>query len=137
MAKTAVKKSVCGSCGIAVRKGALFCFSCGEPVSKKPAVEINDTVQYNGRVVEDADPTVPLPAEPIQIEKTAEPEPDVVDSTNLRSAASIRRGAKAFNRKPVEVVWVERERSPTVFIIVSIVLVVFTAVLLALAIYLK
>ncbi len=140
MAETVVEKSVCGSCGASVRDSSLFCYSCGESVSVAQGVEISKPTQNNGRIVEKLDSIAlddPIIAEePIADEKSAEPEPEADDRTKLRSAASMRRRAKAYNRKPVEVVWVERER-PSAFVVVSIVLVVFAAVLLALAMYLK
>ena len=140
MAETVVEKSVCGSCGVSVRDSSSFCYSCGESVSVPHDLENSDPTQNNGRVVEKSDSIAlddPIIAEePIADEKSAEPEPEADDKTRLRSAASMRRRAKAYYRKPVEVVWVERER-PSAFIVVSIVLVVFAAVLLALAMYLK
>jgi preprotein translocase subunit SecE len=49
----------------------------------------------------------------------------------------LRRRTKSFKRKPVEVVWVERGDSATMFIIVSAALTLFALLLLFLAFYLR
>ncbi len=95
----------------------------------------------NGRPVQESDPAgladPIIVEEPIAEEEPAETEPVGEERAKLRSAASLRRRARTFERKPLEVVWVERENPSMVFIIVSLMLVVFAAVLLALALYLR
>ena len=127
MSEVAVKKSVCDACGASVREGSTFCYSCGKPVpaeKKTETVTESPTVSKNG-----------LPADSFDAPIVTEG-PLAEDKPKMRSAASMRRGVKAYNRKPVEVVWVERE-GPGSFLIVSIVLVILTSILLALALYLK
>ena len=145
MAGTVVEKAVCDSCGVAVREASSFCYNCGVTVSagqgSSPVNTESQIVANNGRAFEQPSAIIldaPKIAEnPTEEAKPAVVESTVVDNTKLRSAASLRRNVKAYNRKPVEIVWAERESSPKAFIIVSILLVVFTAVLLALALYLK
>ncbi len=145
MAGTVVKKEVCRSCGVEVRETSSFCYACGETIlaAVEPDIVSADTQILSGNGSLDQE------AQPIEIEVTQasdEPAAEVIsgkalqaneDNTKIRSAASFRRKAKAYNRKPVEIAWVQRERSPKAFVIVSIVLTVFAAVLLALALYLK
>lgn len=145
MAGTVVKKEVCRSCGVEVRETSSFCYSCGEPVlaRQEPDVIPADTqiVSGNGRLVQES-PSIEIdPPQVSEVPAAGEISADTFraseNKTKIRSAASLRRKAKAYNRKPVEIAWVQRERSPTAFIVVSIALIIFAAVLLALALYLK
>lgn len=145
MAGTVVKKEVCRSCGVEVRETSSFCYACGETILAETEPDIvrvdMQILSGNGSLDREA-PSIEIEATQVSEEPAAE----VIsgnalqaneDKTKIRSAASFRRKAKAYNRKPVEIAWVQREGSPRAFIIVSIVLIVFAAVLLALALYLK
>lgn len=144
-AGTVAEKAVCESCGAGVRDASSFCYNCGESIPATPGSVISGmsalAASINGLTTEKApssDIDVLVSAdEPIEGKIVADTEPLIDERTNVQSAASLRRRAKAYNRKPVEIVWVERQGSSTAFIVVSIVLVVFTAVLLAFAMYLK
>ncbi|MGI8410017.1 MAG: hypothetical protein ACR2M8_09090, partial [Pyrinomonadaceae bacterium] len=57
--------------------------------------------------------------------------------TKLESVSALQSRTKSFKRKPVEVVWVERGDSATMFIIVSAALTLFALLLLFLAFYLR
>ena len=164
MAENVIEKAACTSCGTEVREGSSFCYSCGEPVSGKPLKAKSKRSRKgskNGRSVKETNRLAEEPekaivqetqvdeqpvenhAEPIAVEepviedKHALAESVVEDSSRLRSAASMRRRTRTFERKPVEIMWVEREKPSLTFIIVSLIIVGFAAVLLALALYLK
>ena len=132
MADVALRKSTCGSCGIELREGSMFCYGCGEPIStsEKPNIDVQTSIDSNNGQVAGSSDTARLDAPLIANEPLAP------EKLEMRSAASMRRGAKAYNRKPVEVVWVRRE-TPGLFVVVSIVLVILVAILLSLALYLK
>ena len=143
MAGTVVKKEVCRSCGVDVRETSSFCYACGESVLEAPEPDIlaAEIASGNGRLAQEAPPAEieapQISGEPADGEISGDALIVDENKKEIRSAASVRRKAKAYNRKPVEIAWVQRERSPTAFIIVSIMLIIFAAVLLALALYLK
>jgi hypothetical protein len=165
MAENVIEKVACTSCGTEVREGSSFCYSCGEPVSGKPtkakskrsrkgskngrpvketnrldAEEPQQAIEQETQLVEQPAETLAEPIaveEPVIEDKPAVEESVVEDRPKLRSAASMRRRTRTFERKPVEVMWVEREKPSWVFIIVSLVIVGFAVMLLALALYLK
>ena len=165
MAENIIEKVACTSCGTEVREGSSFCYSCGEPVSGKPlkakskrsrkgsrngrpvketnrldAEEPEQTIEPETQLVEQPAETLAEPIaveEPVIEDKPGVTELAVEDSPKLRSAASMRQRTRTFERKPVEVMWVEREKPSWVFIIVSLVIVGFAVMLLALALYLK
>ncbi len=136
MAETVTKKAICGSCGAAVRERSAFCYNCGESVQKRSDISLPvPSETKNGRQVEE------VSRAKTEVRETAQDPPDVLrdgdGNPKLRSAASIRSKTKAYNRKPVEVVWAEPDKPPPAYIIASIVLVVFTVVMLVLAWFLK
>jgi hypothetical protein len=105
--KTAVEKAVCEKCGADVRDESLFCYNCGGSITK-----VAVTAVEHGP-------------------KEMTPRPP------LKSAASLRKHRRAFNRQPVEVSWVPRDGSPVVFVAATLVLTVAALVLLLLAFYLR
>lgn len=139
-------KSICGACGFKVRKRSVFCYNCGESIPGKSAEPIDQIISENGNSpkidsLEDSRGVKVAKSEAESLEADANQTPVAVvrpyDKTRLRSAASMRRKVEVFNRKPVEVTWVERERSSTAYIIVSILLAVISGTLLIIAFYLK
>lgn len=112
MSETVVEIAACSACGADVRGESVFCYNCGERVLEGPPV--NETV-------------------PEDVEVVREP----VTRPPLRSAASLRKERRAFNRQPVEVSWEQRDGSPIAFVIATIVLVTGALVLLVLALYLR
>ena len=115
MAETLAEISVCDSCGVDVRDESLYCYNCGERVrAEDKAVEKNDH----------------QPETEVAVAKAPERPP-------LRSAASLRKQRRAYNRQPVEVSWEQPNGSPVGFIITTVVLAVGALVLLVLALYLR
>jgi len=112
MSETVLQTAVCEACGAEVRDESLFCYNCGERVSRK----------VSG--------TEPLDEKPEALVQPGSRPP-------LRSAASLRKQRRAFNRQPIEVSWEQRTGSPAGFVITTIVLVIGALILLILALYLR
>ena len=114
MVETAVEIARCGACGADIRDESLFCYNCGAAVTKAVvAHEIPAEVNSH--------PAVTKPG----------------SRPPLRSAASMRKQRRAFNRQPVKVSWEQPEGSPKAYIITTIALVLGAAALLVLALYLR
>lgn len=160
MAKTIVKKEICDACGAEVRPGSLFCYNCGGAVAEEaPAVtkkadklvsdgwlkadlsENNDFKTTKLKPAEIADKPIEKPTVGELLEKIEDnPAEKTVSRTDakMNSAASLRRKAKSFQRKKVEIVWEEPENAPNKwFPIVAIGLILFVAFIFYLAMYLK
>jgi uncharacterized Zn finger protein (UPF0148 family) len=168
MAKILVERNICDACGADVRPGSLFCYNCGGAVGEvltEAATNNNnskdDGARFQSNLAENSDlKTTRLKKETVEgfdsesiakpIEKPAaaelsektEAQPLEKSSFNedakLKSAASLRRKAKNFQRKTVEIVWEEPENAPNkLFPIVAIVLILFVAAIFYLAMYLK
>ena len=111
MPETVLITEACNACGSEVRDESLFCYNCGERVrDSEPAAEVI------------------TPADKV--------EPHVESRPPLRSAASLRKQRRAYNRQPVEITWERPNRAPIGFIITTIVLAAGALVLLLLALYL-
>lgn len=151
MAETLVENRVCESCGAEVRAGSLFCYNCGQAVASElanPATNNKKFKTVREALVEDkiADghdlKTAPLENEKIEQAKTAAetpiPKPSIQEDAKLKSAANLRRKAKTFQRKTVEVVWEVPESGPNKwFPIVALLLTLFAVLIFYLAMYLK
>lgn len=110
MPETVLTTEACNACGSEVRDESLFCYNCGKRVrGDEPVPETKTAVEKIDS------PTVRPP---------------------LRSAASLRKQRRAYNRQPVEIIWERPSRAPVGFIITTIVLVSGALVLLLLALYL-
>lgn len=114
MAEMVVEKAVCQTCGVEVREESLFCYNCGKSVSD------------DGPVAD---------AAPIEPSETEIVRPG--SRPPLRSAASLRKQRRAYNRQPVEVTWEPHDGSPGAFVIVTLLLTGAAFVLLLLALYLR
>lgn len=132
MAEATVKNRTCQACGADVRPNALFCYHCGGSLA--PAADI-DLANKNG-----GQPEVRTRA--VIIKKTADnPIPNpllTAEEPNLKSAAAMRRKSKRLQPKRFEIIWQEHENAPNVwFVLAAILLTLFAAGILYLAIYLK
>ena len=151
MTETLVENRDCGACGADVRKGALFCYNCGGsvapeiPVSQNHepvgAIPIRETI-----VVESIKESTPeIENHPVSDAADAETvdapvkKTDIHEEAKLKSAASLRRKAKTFQKKKVEeIVWTGHENAPNGwFILVAVVLTLFAAAVFWAAISLK
>ena len=110
MAETVVEKAACAKCDAEIRDESLFCYNCGSAVA--PVAEPTAEPETNGPLVETKRPA-------------------------LRSAASLRKQRRAYNRQPVEISWEPRESSPGLFILATVLLTSAAIILLALALYLR
>jgi hypothetical protein len=146
MAETSVKNRACNSCGTNIRSNALFCYHCGSSVAPEVVVALKDkksinedwlhenkTEEKNGdnsELKSSADTSEPA--------EKAIPKPTLSEEPELKSAATMRRKPKNIQPKKVEVIWEEHENAPNAwFIGVAILLTLFAAVVLYLAMYLK
>ena len=111
MPETVLTTEACDSCGAEVRDESVFCYNCGERVRADEAIAATRT-----------------PVEKI--------EPVPASRPPLRSAASLRKQRRAYNRQPVEIIWERPNKAPVGFIITTIVLTAGALVLLLLALYL-
>lgn len=112
MSETIVQTSVCKACGVDVRDESLFCYNCGKPVREEAPT--SEQVARKNEVA---------------VQPRSRPP--------LRSAASLRKQRRAFNRQPLEVSWEQRTDSPLAFILTTIILTVGALVLLIIALYLR
>ena len=145
MPETVAESLICNVCDTKIRDGSVFCYNCGETVSdtqveEDVVPEINDSPVSASELKEaaiDNDMRVAF-EEADEIERDAE-ELSVVKAKpdKLRSAASLRKRTKAYKRRPAEFVWDKRSSPSPAFIVVTLVLTIFTGVLLFLAFSLK
>jgi hypothetical protein len=110
MPETVLITETCHACGSEVRDESIFCYNCGQQVREGGQTEETKTMD--------------------KLESGLRSRPP------LKSAASLRKQRRAYNRQPVEITWERPTRSPIGFIITTIVLVVGALVLLLLALYL-
>lgn len=168
MAKTLVETEYCDACGADVRPGSLFCYNCGGAVSEEGKkysknhgkksvsdvwakaditenIDLKTTKLDKGKVEAAADTPIAKPSadellpkiEAQPIEKPPE-KPSIQEEAKMKSAANLRRKAKIYQRKTVEVVWEEPENAPNKwFPLVAIVLVLLVVGIFYLAMYLK
>lgn len=121
MAEIVAESLICNACGADIRDGSLFCYSCGETTN----------VTSDGKLEVTA---AELEFPP---ENGSELRPAMAKPEKFRSAASLRKRAKVFNRQPVEYVWEKRTGPSSLFVIAAVVLTIFTGILLLLALYLR
>lgn len=168
MAKTLVEKEICDACGADVRPDSLFCYNCGGAVSDDipesvlerkqkissgnnfrndlpPDNNLKTTKLKNEAVEEIEIKPIEKPSEkpfvdefPAKTEEKLPERPSIQEEAKLKSAANLRRKAKIYQRKTVEVVWEEPENAPNKwFPIVAILLIFFVIAIFYLAMYLK
>ena len=148
MAETLVENEICEACGADVRPGSLFCYNCGESVTGEasPTASTNNkNKKVSSALLEDeivkSNDLKTSPLDDGKIEKAADapiPKPSIQEEAKLKSAANLRRKAKTFQRKTVEVVWEEPENAPNKwFPIVALLLTLFVFLIFLLAMYLK
>jgi len=151
MAETLVENQICNACGVEVREGALFCYNCGGSVASKIVVEETDEkdkvsdVWLREKIAENGNREKIEEKEELEefvtVEQIADepiPKPDIQEEATLKSAGAMRRKSATFQKKTVEVVWQEHENAPNVwFFVVALILTLFAAGILFLAMYLK
>ena len=132
-----VDERTCAACGVGVHPESQYCYNCGEEL---------DVRSDSGRPIERPD----LAAEterPILMPTFASKDSAPVSrlsnadgakeksNEQLEPASSLRRRTRVMERKPREIVW-EPAGGPNVVLIIStLLLVIFAAVVIALALY--
>lgn len=144
MPKVAVEILVCEACGAAVREGSAFCYSCGESVSGLNLAEVATQAEDARDVPDDVGMSNAEPIDrrrtklnDLNIETERSGNPLIEKRSRLQSTSALRKRTKIVKRKPVEVIWVEREKPSPMFVIISIVLTLFAGVLMFLAFYIR
>ena len=168
MAETFVENKICEACGASVRPGSVFCYNCGgavqedlaKPQKNNDKREVSDawlqsdlsknsdlkTTQLKKETVEkvEAKPVEKPVEKPLsgalleKIEDKPIEKPLIREEAKLKSAANLRRKAKIYQKKTVEVVWEEPENAPNKwFPIVAILLILFVVGIFYLAMYMK
>lgn len=139
MAEATVENRVCNFCGVDVRLDTLFCYNCGSSVAPEVVVALKDKEEFGA----------PKSSERFSADGNGDrskrevadvpiPKPNFQNEADLKSAAALRRKPKTFQPKRVEVVWEENENAPNGwFILAAILLALFAAAILYLAMYLK
>ena len=128
MAETLTETAVCDAGGAEVRDASVFCYNCGERVRSEESI----SERVSSDVVAPDTPVVSAPADDRVAVKDAKSK-----RPPLRSAASLRKQRRAYNRQPVEIRWEQRERAPVSFVIASVILTIGALALLILALYLR
>ena len=128
MAETTIENRVCNACGSEVRPKSLFCYHCGDSVAPDVVVALkNANAENNG--------------DKLAIEKATDnpiPKPVAVEEPKLKSAAAMRRRAKSFQPKRIEIIWEEHENTANGwFVFAAIFLILFAAGILYVAMFLK
>lgn len=139
----------CKACGAKVRPGSHFCYNCGGSLAigqpaASAATAIND-VWLKGEIVEPVKRETTKLAKPKRASAAATapadtpvPKPGIQEEARLKSAASLRKRAKSYQRKTVEVFWEEHSRAPNGrYFLASLILAVVVALILLAAMYLK
>ncbi len=142
MAETSVKNPTCRHCGADVRPDTQFCYNCGGAIAPGAAPTVlekgnavNSTLREN--TVESANGNFSKQTNKLDITAVTG-KPIEKQEVELKSAASMRRKSKIIPPKKVEVIWEEHENAPNVwFILVAVVLTIFAAVVMYLAMILK
>jgi hypothetical protein len=144
MAATIIEEQNCRACGVDIREGALFCYNCGGAVTYDDSVSGNDKAMSDAWFREEiADESSAEKSTNVETaEKTqnaVRKKPGKYEAARLRSAATLRRKSKSFQKRKVEeVVWEEYEDSSnSSFVIVAVVLAVLSTLIFLLAVYLK
>ena len=131
MAEATIDKATCENCGAEVRDGTSFCYSCGKPGGEAVAnAEPADTAS-NGTATVSADAQAALDdlAERLKIEEAPVDDP-------LAQAAAERKKARVRGRRS-EVVWDPGDGGGKLFILVTLLIFVMTAVVVFVAVYWK
>lgn len=156
MAETSVKQKTCQACGADVRPNSMFCYNCGSSVTNgktevsdvwlreslaeengETSAQSHETTKLDAAVVEEK---LAAPREIEEVEKTEKfPKTTTIqEEAKLKSAAAMRRKAKSFQQKEVQVVWEDAEdASNAKLIIASVLLLIFAVAIVAIAFYLK
>ena len=133
---------ICITFGVEVRNGAIFCYNCGSAVARdsrgEQSFEVPDTDADADEEVEtisadDAEIEKALAA----TEKPADKKPGTGLAKRRPLTAAMLRRKKAYNRKPVEIVWEEPESDSPVFLIVSLTLALIAFLILLTVFYIK
>lgn len=130
MSDVLVEEKICQACGVGVRTDTQFCYNCGATLDEEAAMATPDD-----RTKPDVIPDI--------TSKDSSPESSSLNSEGtanssserLPSAASLRRRSRSIERKSVEVIWEPAGGVNVVLIIATILLVLFSAAVVVLALY--
>lgn len=155
MAENLIENRVCSACDAPVRPQALFCYNCGSAVA--PEITENEPDLATGKISFPAetgdennaetktntdgnhDQPVEKPSGELTGNKTEQKSPASPSETKLKSAASLRRGARvAPQKKTVEIIWEEPDNAPNIwFLVAAFVLALFVVGILLAMLYIR
>jgi hypothetical protein len=120
--KAGATSEVCAACGTDARPDSQFCYNCGGSL----AIPVESKTDNSG--VDRSGSTNGI----------AKADDLIKAGPGLRSAASIRKEPKAFQRKPIQIVWEPAEgESNFLLILTAILILVFALGAVGLALYFK
>jgi hypothetical protein len=138
MTDVLVEERTCAACGVGVRPESQYCYNCGASLDdlsgtiERP-IDHPDLAAGDERPIlmpsitsKDSSPVTRVPAGETAIEQ---------DGRSYESASSLRRKTRTFERKPVEVIWEPATGPNVVLIIATVLLVLFSVAVIALALY--
>lgn len=129
MVEAVAEKQVCAKCGVDVRENTAFCYNCGASVL--PSVE--EVTLANG-AADDVDDRTRAALDDLAEKFKIDPEED----DRLAKAAAERRQARVSNRKTARYEWQPTDDSPSlVFVVLTVVIVGFAALVVALTVLWK
>ncbi len=147
MVEIRVKNRICQACGADARPNALFCYHCGGSLAAAADINLGNKKDSNEpfrrSVAETENGGQPAAQTRAAIVREPADQPILklippAEEPKLKSAAAMRRKSKRFQPKRIEIIWEEHENAPNGwFVFAAIILTLFAAGILFLAIYLK
>jgi predicted amidophosphoribosyltransferase len=136
MAETTTENIVCENCGADVRENTVFCYNCGERVTAEEVDEApHVTADTNGSAKEEMSHETRDALDDLA-ERLKQDEADSTDK--LAAAAAERRKARVSPRKKKEVVWEPADDGPGIlFVLITLLICVISAVIVLLTVYWK
>jgi hypothetical protein len=137
-----VDEQICSACGVGVRPDTQYCYNCGESLetrNRDVACDASSVQSENGSDEAAKPVLIPNITSKDSVPESGrnrETTTTSAASQPLQSASSLRRGTRGMERKPVEVVWERAGSGSNIMLIVAtILLVLFSAAVIGLALY--
>lgn len=136
MSDVLVEGLTCGACGVEVRPDTQFCFNCGG------SLELAEAADGGPIAMPSIDPDPPAGAAAVTniSSRNSSPDPSEkmgsgTEPPRLETASSLRRKTRTMERKPIEIVWEPNRGANVVLIAATVLLCIFAAIVVGLALY--